>query len=80
MQKVIDDWKIIPTSENTVSLIGVVAGKLIQTSPLVEAREGEVKTKNSHYILGNKKPGVWEMQLHLTRTSQAKTLVMHGVL
>ena len=49
--KTINNWKIIPTTDNTVSLVGEVDGQVIQTSPIARARKGEVLTQNTHYLL-----------------------------
>jgi hypothetical protein len=78
--KTIDDWRIVPSSGNTVSLIGMVDGRTSQTSPICFARPGEVKTKNTQYLLGAKSPGVWEIQLEMTRQSQLSNLRRLGVL
>lgn len=78
--KNITDWKIIPTTEDTISLIGIVDGREIQTSPIVAARRGEVKTRNSHYILGTKRPVMWELQLEMRRRKQSETLREQGVI
>lgn len=80
MSKVIEDWKIVPSTENTVSMFGIVDGRRIQTSPIILARKGEVKTKNTHYILGNKNPGMWELQLEMRRPKQSENLKKQGVL
>lgn len=78
--KAINNWKMIPTTEDTVSLIGEVDGVRIQTSPIKQARTGEVITENTHYLLGDKCPGIWEIQLEMRRRSQTETLRKHGVL
>lgn len=72
--KRIDNWKIVPSSDNTISLIGDVNGVRTQTSPIRFARPGEVKTDNSIYVLGEKLPGMWEIQLEMRRPSQVKNL------
>jgi hypothetical protein len=78
--KVINNWKLVPTSENTISIMGVFEGKNIQTSPITAAREKEVRTVNSTYVLGSKNSGVWEVQLRHQRPNQTKTLKDLGVL
>jgi hypothetical protein len=78
--KTINNWKIVPTTNNTVSLIGEVDGQVMQTSPIKMARPGEVQTRNTHYLLGDKKPGVWELQLEMRRRTQSDTLRKQGVL
>lgn len=78
--KMINNWKIVPSSEDTVSLIGDVDGVITQTSPVRFARPGEVRTDNSHYKLGLKQPGLWEIQLELRRPRQANSLKTNGVL
>lgn len=80
MPKLLDNWKIVPSSDNTVSAIGVVDGKSIQTSPICFGRAGEIKTENSHYKLGAKLPGIWEMQLEMRRAKQASNLKKLGIL
>jgi hypothetical protein len=80
VQKTIQDWKIIPTTDDTISLIGTVDGVRVQTSPIVLVRKGEVKTQNTHYILGEKQPGIWEIQLDMRRRKQTDTLRNYGVL
>ncbi|NVL49873.1 hypothetical protein F2S72_08985 [Pseudomonas syringae pv. actinidiae] len=78
--KTIHNWKIIPTTGNTVSLMGEVDGQKIQTSPIARARKGEVQTQNTHYILGEKVPGVWEIQLDIKRKPQSDNFRKLGVL
>ncbi|CAM8643449.1 hypothetical protein MCEMSEM18_03568 [Comamonadaceae bacterium] len=78
--KTITNWKIVPSSEDTVSLVGDVNGQVTQTSPVRFARKGEVKTENSIYRLGDKLPGVWEIQLEMKRPAQVNNLRRHGVL
>lgn len=70
----------MPTTGNTVSLIGEVDGQVIQTSPIAQAKPGEVRTQNTHYVLGEKMPGVWEIQLDMRRPSQSENLRKNGVL
>jgi hypothetical protein len=70
----------VPSSGDTVSLLGVVKGRPTQTSPICFARPGEVKTENSHYLLGEKSPGLWEIQLEMKRSTQVKNLKRMGVL
>nr|WP_192963411.1 hypothetical protein [Pseudomonas fluorescens]CEK42237.1 hypothetical protein PQBR57_0284 [Pseudomonas fluorescens SBW25] len=79
-RKTINNWKIVPTTGNTVSLIGEVDGQVIQTSPIAQAKPGEVRTQNTHYVLGEKMPGVWEIQLDMRRPSQSENLRKNGVL
>lgn len=79
-QKVIQHWKIVPSSDNTVSLVGEVNGVITQTSPIRLARPGEVMTENTHYQLGEKSPGLWEVQLEMRRPQQVSNLKRHGVL
>ena len=78
--KQIENWKVVPTSDGTVSLIGYVGGLRFQTTPIQRARAGEVMTENTVYKLGQRLPGVWEMQLDLMRPEKAKSLREHGVL
>jgi transcriptional regulator of heat shock response len=78
--KHITDWKIVPSTDNTVSLIGVVDGQKVQTSPIQLARAGEVQTLNTHYILGERLAGMWELQLEMRRREQSDTLRLNGVL
>lgn len=78
--KLIDSWKIVPSSDGTVSMIGSVEGQEIQTSPICYGRRGEVRTENSHYILGSKLAGVWELQLEMRRPEKAASLRRLGVL
>lgn len=78
--KTITNWKIVPSSEDTVSLVGDVNGQVTQTSPVRFALKGEVKTENSIYLLGDKLPGVWEIQLEMKRPTQVNNLRRHGVL
>lgn len=79
-KKVIKNWKIVPSSDNTVSLVGEVNGLITQTSPIRLARPGEVMTENTHYLLGDKTPGLWEIQLEMHRPQQVSNLKRHGVL
>lgn len=76
----IEHWKVVATTSHTVSLIGVVGTDYVQTSPICYGRPGEVQTENTHYILGNKQPGMWEVQLQLNRPEQADNLRKHGVI
>jgi len=78
--KTITNWRIVPTTGNTVSLIGEVDGQVIQSSPIAQAKCGEVRTQNTHYFLGEQSPGVWEIQLAMRRPTQAEILIKHGVL
>ena len=78
--KTMCNWRIVPTTSNTVSLIGTVNGEQIQSSPISFARPGEVKTGNSHYVLGERSPGMWEIQLEMRRPSQTQNLRRLGVL
>ena len=78
--KQIENWKVVPTTDGTVSLIGYVAGMRTQTTPVRHARPGEVMTENTIYKLGAKLPGVWEIQLELMRPEKAKALRDNGVL
>ena len=78
--KHITDWKIVPSTGNTVSLIGMVNGVKTQTSPIQLARAGEVQTLNTHYTLGERVADVWEIQLQIRRTKQYNTLQENGVL
>lgn len=78
--KHITDWKIVPSTGDTVSLIGMVNGVKTQTSPIKLARAGEVQTLNTHYTLGERIAGVWEIQLQMRRTKQYNTLQENGVL
>ncbi len=78
--KTIQNWKIVPSSEDTVSLVGVVDGVSTQTSPICFGRPGEVRTENSHYILGDRLPGVWEIQLEMRRREKVAKLRQFGVL
>lgn len=78
--KNMSNWRIIPTTGNTVSLMGEVDGVVIQTSPIAFARKGEVKTQNTHYVLGDRHPGLWEVQLEMRRRSQTENLRNLGVL
>lgn len=78
--KTITNWKIIPTTDNTVSLVGEVDGQVIQTSPIARVRKGEVLTQNTHYLLVEKQPGTWEIQLDMRRRTQSDMLREHGVL
>lgn len=78
--KTISNWKIIPTTGNTISLMGEVEGQVIQTSPIAFGRKGEVQTRNTHYVLGERHPGVWEIQLDMRRPTQAENLRNLGVL
>ena len=73
-------WKIVATTGHTVSLIGAVGTQYVQTTPICLARPGEVQTENTHYILGKKQPGLWELQLQLKRPDQVANLKKHGVL
>ncbi len=76
----ISNWKIVPSTDDTVSLIGDVNGILTQTSSIKFARPGEVRTQNTHYKLGEKSPGMWEIQLEMRRPSQVANLRRLGVL
>lgn len=78
--KSIQSWKIVPSTEGTVSLVGIVGGVAIQSSPICFARPGEIRTENSHYILGSKLPGVWEIQLEMKRPEKVANLRKLGVL
>ena len=78
--KTINNWKIIPTTDNTVSLVGEVDGQVIQTSPIARARKGEVLTQNTHYLLGEKQPGMWEIQLEMRRRTHSDMFREYGVL
>lgn len=78
--KKIERWKVVPSSDNTTSLVGVVDGVATQTSPIQFARPGAVRTKNTQYLLGEKLVGVWEIQLEMRRPSQAENLRRMGVL
>lgn len=80
MRKLISNWIIVPSSDDTVSLVGDVNGVRTQTSPIRFARPGEIKTDNSHYILGEKSQGMWEIQLEMRRRSQVNNLRNLGVL
>lgn len=78
--KTINHWKLVPSSGGTVSMFGVVEGRQVQTSPICHGRPGEVKTENSHYILGGKLQGVWEIQLEMRRPEKTASLRRLGVL
>jgi len=78
--KNMSNWRIIPTSGNTVSLMVEVDGVVIQPSPIAFARMGEGKTQNTHYVLGERHPGLWEVQLEKRRRSQTENLRNLGVL
>ena len=78
--KIISHWKMVPSSDGTVSMMGVVEGRQVQTSPICHGRPGEVKTENSHYILGDKLLGVWEIQLEMRRPEKTACLRLLGVL
>lgn len=78
--KIINHWKLVPSSDGTVSMTAVVEGRHVQTSRICYGRPGEVKTENSHYILGDKLPGVWEIQLEAHRPEKTASLRRLGVL
>jgi hypothetical protein len=78
--KTISDWKVVPSSDGIVAMMGIVEGRQVQTSPICYGRQGEVKSENSHYILGDKLPGVWEIQLEMCRPEKAGSLRRLGVL
>lgn len=78
--KQIENWIMVPTTENTISMIGEVGGTLMQTSPIKFGKPGEVQTTNSVYLLGEKSPGLWELKLAILRRPQMDELVDAGVL
>jgi len=78
--KLINNWRILPASEGTICLTGVVDGKQIQTSSIKAARAGEVLTENTHYKLGDKSPGMWEIQLQMKRKDKYDNLCKYGIL
>lgn len=78
--KRIENWKVIPTSGGTVSLVGEVKGTVTQTSPICQARPGEMRTENSHYVLGTRQPGLWEVQLQMHRPIRYANLCAAGAL
>lgn len=80
MVRVMEDWKIVPSLNDTVSLSGVIEGIEVQTTPICYGRRDEVRTENAHYILGNKQPGGWEDQLAHQRPRNVATLRLRGVL
>lgn len=80
MIKQMTNWKIIPTTDGTVSLLGEVNGVMTQTSPIVQFRKDEVKTKNSHYQLSDMNPGMWVLQLQMRRKETYDKMCAFGLL
>lgn len=80
MEKRIEDWKIVPCTGDAICLIGLVDGVITQTSIIAQFRRGEVKTQNTHYILGERNAGMWEIQLQMKRPVQWEKLRQFGVL
>ncbi|KQW19706.1 MULTISPECIES: hypothetical protein [Pseudomonas] len=78
--KQIENWMMVPTTGNTISLFGDVGGTRIQTSPIKFGKPGEVETQNSVYKLGKKSPGLWELKLAILRRSQMDELIDAGAL
>ena len=79
-KKEITDWAIVPTTEDTISMIGVVNGLVILTSPIRFVKKGEVQTMNSHYLLGEKQPGLWELKLAVLRPKHLQMLSDNEIL
>lgn len=76
----IENWKIIPTTGNTISLVGFVKSESIQTSNIVLIAAGAVRTKHNQYNLGVKLPGIWEIQLQMRRPKEYAKLQSYGIL
>ena len=80
MSKIISRWKIVANNDNTASLVGEVNGWPVTTAPIKEAKRGEVKTHQTHYVLAGKSNCGWERELATQRPSLYQTLVTRGVL
>lgn len=80
MIKQMTNWKIIRTTGNTVSLLGDVNGVMTQTTPIVQFRKNEVKTKNTHYQLSDMNPGMWVLELQIHRKEIYEKMCAFGLL
>ena len=73
--KTIENWKIIAVSGAGVCVIGLVDGKELQTTVVTGSSGKNIRTESgSVYELGNKNPGLWEVQLQMKRPEQFKNL------
>lgn len=81
MNKRIENWRIIKVHGGGVCLVGEVDGKHTQTTNVIAANTGHLKTETgSIYALGKKDPGVWEIQLQIDRPKEFANLQKNGIL
>lgn len=76
----IDNWKIIPTTANTITLVGIIKGESYQTGAITDIGVGVVRTKHNQYLLGKKLPGIWETLLEMRRPKEYAKLQQNEIL
>jgi hypothetical protein len=75
--KKIENFKILPTHGGGVCLIGLVNGAEIQTSNIIKIAPGGrvvLTESGTQYLLGEPAPGIWGMQLQITRPEKYANL------
>jgi hypothetical protein len=75
------DYKLVPLQGGGVCAVGLVAGDRIQTTRIVMAQPGKVKTQSGTvYCLHGMHTGLWSLALQLKRPEEfAKLQTYHLV-